>query len=108
MTNYLSINKIALILDVSIITIKRWYLWWENPEFEKPDELFLPKYYHMDRRKTKFFREQDIPHLKKFQQDINGKYRGVMSEFNAVYSWGKSGRKILGSNFNKAQRKVRG
>lgn len=108
MTNYLSISKVALLLDVSVITIRRWYIWWENDEFEKPKELYLPRYYYMDRRKTKYFKEQDIPHIKKFQEDINGKYKGVMGEFNAVYSWGKPGRKILGDRFNTVQKKVRG
>lgn len=108
MTEYLSINKVALLLDISTATIKRWYLWWDNTEFEKPDGLYLPHYYFMDRRKTKFFKESDIPHLKKFHEDINGKYKGAMSEFNAVYSWGKPGKKILGDRYKKIQKKVRG
>ena len=31
-----------------------------------------------------------------------------MSDFNAVYSWGKPGKKILGDRYKKVQRQVRG
>lgn len=92
---YLSINKVAMMLDVSDHTIRRWYKWWESPEFEKPEDLFLPVYYSMDRRGTKFFREEDIGYLKEFRNKIQSTHRGVMSQFNAAYSWGKRGTRAL-------------
>ena len=106
--DYISINKVALYLDISVATIRRWYLWWDNPEFDKPEDLFLPHYYFMDRRKTKYFKKSDLKYLEKFREDINGKYKGVMSDFNAVYSWGKPGRKKLGENYKSIRRKIRG
>ena len=108
MTEYVSIGKVALLLDISPHTIKRWYLWWDNVNFEKPEGLYLPHYYFMDRRKTKYFKQDDIKYLRQFQEDINGKYKGAMSDFNAVYSWGKPGKKILGDRYKKIQRQVRG
>lgn len=104
--NYLSVGKVCLLLDVSPMTVKRWYIWWENKEFEKPKGLYLPKYYHRDRRKTKFFKEEDIPLLEKFRDDLRGKYKGAMSEFNAVYSWGQVGKDKLKENYKITKRKL--
>lgn len=104
--NYVSLNKVCLQLDISPITVKRWYIWWENDKFEKPDGLKLPKYYYRDRRRTKFFKETDIPLLEKFRDDLHGEYNGAMSEFNAVYSWGEFGRTKLKENYKTVKRKL--
>jgi len=93
--NYVSINRAAMILDVSAQTIRRWYKWWESPDIKKPEDLYLPPYYHKDRRKTKFFAKSDIPALREFKHKLQTTHKGVMAEFNAVYQWGKRGEKIL-------------
>lgn len=92
---YLSAGKVGLHLDVSVLTIYRWYKWWENPNFEKPDDLFLPQYYYKDRRKTKYFKEEDLPALEKFRNALQTTHKGCMSEFNAALQWGKRGEKVL-------------
>lgn len=89
-----SIARVAQILDVSTATIKRWYKWYENPDYEKPLELKLPEY-TTDNRKTKFFRMADIAKLEQFKNDLQGKYRGIMAEFNAYYQWGQYGTERL-------------
>ena len=34
-----SVSKVAQILDLSTTTIKRWYKWYENPDYEKPPRI---------------------------------------------------------------------
>jgi len=92
---YLSINKVAMSIDVSDHTIARWYKWWDSPEFEKPKDLFLPEYYFKDRRRTKFFKKKDIPYLKEFKNNLQTTHKGSMAEFNAAYQWGKRGEAVL-------------
>lgn len=108
--DYLSIRKVANILDVSDHTISRWYKWWESPEFEKPEGLHLPNYVHKDRRRTKFFKKSDISKLEAFATALRTTHKGAMSEFNAAYQWGKRGDKILekkGTNRHDVQAKMR-
>ena len=94
-SDYLSINRVAMMLDISDHTIRRWYKWYENDQFAKAAGLYLPPYYHMDRRGTKFFKVEDVPHLKEFRNKIQSTHKGAMSEFNAAYQWGKRGEKAL-------------
>ncbi len=89
-----SISRVAQILDISTNTIKRWYKWYENPDYEKPIELKLPSYVR-DSRKTMLFKQSDIASLEQFKEDLQGKYRGIMAEFNAYYQWGQYGTKVL-------------
>ena len=107
---YLSIRKVANQIDVSDHTISRWYKWWESPEFEKPEGLYLPPYVYKDLRKTKFFKKEDVPKLQEFSQALRTTYKGAMSEFNAAYQWGKRGDRILqrkGTNRHDVQAKMR-
>lgn len=92
---YLSINRVAMMLDISDHTIRRWYKWWESPEFEKPVGLYLPPYYHLDRRMTKFFKIEDVGYLKEFRNKIQTTHKGSMANFNAAYQWGSRGETIL-------------
>ena len=107
---YLSIRKVANLIDVSDHTISRWYKWWESPEFEKPADLELPKYVFKDRRKTKFFKKSDIPKLEEFALKLRTTHRGAMSEFNAAYQWGKRGARALhnkGEEYSTVRGKMR-
>lgn len=92
---YLSPGAVALHLEVTVDTLYRWYKWWENDNFEKPEGLYLPPYYIKDRKMSKWFKKEDLPHLKKFRDDIRGPYKGAMAEFNAVLLWGKRGERAL-------------
>lgn len=105
--DYVSIRKAALMLDLSDHTINRWYKWWENDEFKKPEDLYLPPYVHKDRRRTKFFKKEDIQKLEEFHRKITTTHCGCMSEFNAVYQWGKRGKKVL-SNKSQEYSEVKG
>lgn len=94
-----SVSKVAQILDLSTTTIKRWYKWYENPDYEKPVELKLPEY-TTDNRKTMLFEQKDIAKLQQFHEDLQGKYKGCMAEFNAYWQWGTYGTKRLESKKN--------
>lgn len=89
-----SVAKVAQILDLSTATIKRWYKWYENPDYRKPPELKLPPY-TLDNRRTMLFEQKDIAKLQQFHEDLQGKYKGCMAEFNAYWQWGKYGTKRL-------------
>lgn len=90
----LSISKVAQILDVSTATIKRWYAWYENENYDKPADLVLPSY-TKDNRNTKLFLPKDIEVFERFKSLLNTEYRGAMAEFNAYYQWGRYGTKRL-------------
>ena len=89
-----STARAAQILDVSTTTLKRWYKWYEDDSYIKPDGLTLPKY-TTDNRGTKFFTIQDIQHLEDFKCKLQTEYRGCMADFNAVNQWGQRGTKIM-------------
>lgn len=101
-----STNRTAMILDVSAGTLKRWYKWYEDDDFEKPKDLKLPPYTR-DGRGTRFFNRQAVDDLLKFKEDLNnGKYKGCMAEFNAYYQWGEYGTKRLERKKQKESEKV--
>lgn len=92
---YLTIGRAAYVVGVSTQTITRWYKWWESDGFEHPSDLYLPPYYHKDKRRTKHFKKEDIMFLKEFRNKLQTTHKGVMADFNAAYQWGKRGEKIL-------------
>lgn len=89
-----STSRTAQILEVSDNTLKRWYKWYENEDYVKPEGLRLPEY-TVDSRGTKFFTMQAVQELIQFKNDLQGKYRGCMAEFNAYWQWGQRGTNIL-------------
>lgn len=91
-----STSRTAMLLDISPITLKRWYKWYEDDSYKKPyDFKGLPPY-TTDGRGTKFFTDEALDELVEFKDELeNGHWRGCMAEFNANYQWGKRGKKIL-------------
>lgn len=94
--NLISISKMAQVLGVSTNTIKRWYKWYENDDFEKPEGLVLPAY-KTDNRGTKFFKVGDVVTFEQFMEDMKrgNKYHGCMADFNAAWQWGQRGTGIM-------------
>lgn len=90
---YVTIVQAAKMIGTSAHTIRRWYKWWENENFEHHKGLYLPPYYILDRRGTKWFKEEDVYHLKEFRRRLNLTHRGEMNTFNAAYQWSKKQRK---------------
>lgn len=87
---YLRIGEVAKLIGKSALTIKHWYEWMDT----KPDTTQkLPPIYRFecDKRNTRFFKETDVKHLRKF---IDNMVRGEMSEYNATL-WGERGKLIL-------------
>lgn len=89
-----TIARAAQIIGVSTQTLKRWYKWYENPDYEKPIGFCLPKYTE-NKRGTKFFTMSQVQELQDIRQKMSTKYRGCMAEYNAAYQWGRRGTKIL-------------
>lgn len=100
-----STSRTAQILDVSTNTLKRWYKWYRDKNYQKPIGLVLPTP-DLDSMGTMYFSIQQIQELQKFHEDLKGKYRGCMAEFNAAYQWGKRGTKIMniGKQFKKGEK----
>lgn len=89
-----TIARAAQIIDVSTQTIKRWYKWYEDTDYEKPFGFKLPGY-TLDSRGTKLFTMSAVQELKDIKDKMSKEYRGCMAEFNATYQWGRRGTKIL-------------
>lgn len=87
-------NKVAQYLDISTDTLYRWYNWW-NSYLKKPEGLYLPPLYYLDRKRTKYIKEEDLHYLVTFRDNIRGPYKGAMSEYNAARLWGKRGVRAL-------------
>lgn len=96
-----STSRAAQILDVSTITLKRWYKWYEDDSYIKPTGLKLPEY-TTDARGTKFFTMLAIQQLEDFKIKMQKEYRGCMADFNAVNQWGQRGTKIMENKERKA------
>lgn len=103
MENLFSTSRTAQILDVSDRTLIRWYKWYENDAYEKPDGLKLPEYI-TDNRGTRFFTLEAIQQLKDFKDKLQTEYRGCMAEFNAYWQWGQRGTQILERKKNKEEK----
>ncbi len=88
-TNFVSISQAAYEIDASVNTIKRWYSWFENGNYEKPEGLELPKYYHFDAKGTKYFDKSAVEALKEFQTKLKTSYRGCMAEYTKKEVWRK-------------------
>ena len=91
----ISISRVAQAIDVSTQTLKNWYKWYEDDEYEKPIELKLPEYFILDGRGTKFFNQEDIAKLLDFKNKLQMEYKGVMAVWNAEHQWGTRGAEIL-------------
>lgn len=95
-------NKVAQYLDISTDTLYRWYNWW-NSDLKKPEGLYLPPLYYLDRKRTKYIKEEDLHYLVTFRDNIRGPYKGAMSEYNAARLWGKRGvRSLTNKGLSKA------
>lgn len=99
-----SIARAAQIIDISTQTLKRWYKWYEDDDYEKPDGLKLPPY-TTDTRGTKLFTMSAVQQLIKIKELMSTEFRGCMADFNATYQWGKRGTKILESKMKKEESK---
>ena len=97
--------RAAQILDVSPQTLKRWYKWYHDDTYKKPEGLKLPSPV-INEFGTMLFTMEQLQELHKFQEDLRTKYRGCMAEFNAVYQWGRRGSKILepGKQYKKKEK----
>ena len=83
-TEQISITRVALMLNVAPLTIKRWYKW-AMKTGKTIEEVGLPKY-TTDRRGTWFFTLEQINELQNFRQNLKW---GTMAEFNSRYYWSK-------------------
>ena len=77
-----SITRVAIILNCSPITIKRWYKWASLSD-EPLENLNLPQY-QTDKRGTWYFNSEQIKQLQDFRKNLKW---GRMSNLNSKYYW---------------------
>lgn len=87
---YLSLSECAEKLGVSTMTITRWYNWY-NSDATKT-HLVLPAIHRIGANGKKFIEKKDFDVLAKFKKGLR---RGMMADYNAAFSWGKNGDRIL-------------
>lgn len=83
-TEQISITRVAFMLNVNPLTIKRWYKWAMNTG-KTIEEVGLPQY-TTDNRGTWFFNLEQVNELQNFRQNLKW---GQMAEFNSKYYWSK-------------------
>lgn len=80
----ISITRVALMLNVNPLTIKRWYKWAMKAGKTK-EEVGLPVY-NTDGRGTWLFTLEQVKELQTFRKNLKW---GEMAEFNSKYYWSK-------------------
>lgn len=85
-TEQISITRVAFMLGVAPLTIKRWYKW-ASTTGKLLEEIGLPQY-TTDNRGTWFFTLDQISQLQDFRENLKW---GQMAEFNSKYYWSKKG-----------------
>lgn len=90
-------TQVAAILQISVPTLTNWYTWYNNPSYDKPDDLpVLPEYTRSGNslRSARQWSEQDVEQIKQFQSFIKRGKGGFMGDFNAKF-WGDRGKRAL-------------
>lgn len=95
MANKLTATKVAQHLDISVPTLTNWYKWYNNPEYDKPENTpELPSYTQLGKRGTRYWDKKDLPKLVQFKKWIPKGRAGIMGEHNAQF-WGDRGKRAL-------------
>lgn len=81
---FFSITRVALMINCSPATIKRWYKW-ADKSGKAICEVGLPAYV-TNNKGTWFFNLQDVQSLIQFKKNLKW---GQMSDFNSKYYWSK-------------------
>lgn len=89
MEKLISLKECAEKLNVSIMTLNRWYRWYESGLNDTT--LELPQIIRGSSNK-RFIKEGDFYLLERFKKKLR---RGMMADYNAVFSWGKKGEELL-------------
>lgn len=95
---YLTFRDISYRLDISEGSLRRYFWWYNNPEWKKPEDLILPKLYQVGSKHQLAIKLEDLHFIQEFREKLRTKYYGIMGEFHAVRSWGKRGKEILDRN----------
>lgn len=89
----LTATKVSQYLDVSVVTLTNWYKWYNDPQYEKPEDVPpLPPYQQLKKGAVRYWDKSDLAQLKTFQNWIPRGRGGVMGALNAQY-WGERGKK---------------
>ncbi len=104
MGKLLTATKVSQYLDISVPTLNNWYNWYNNPQFEKPEDTpELPAYIQNGKRSTRYWNEEDLPKLIEFKKWVPKGRGGVMGEFNAQF-WGERGKRALSNKHKRLQK----
>lgn len=99
--NKITIGKLALYIDSSVLTISNWYEWYLDDKYKKPEGLpELPMYEQNRKGGTRYWNIEDIEKIKIFKEWLPKGRGGVMGDFNAKY-WGEKGKQALENKKNK-------
>ena len=80
----LKINKVAMMVDVSILTLNNWYKF----KAEHPDNEYskmLPEFERKDNRGTRYWKSEDIPKLIEFKNKVPHGRNGVLGSVTQRY-----------------------
>ena len=81
-------------LDITVATLNRWYGWYNDDRFEKPEDMPpLPPYVQKGVGGKRYWKEEDMKMLHAFKDWMPKGRAGVMGDYNNQF-WGKRGKEI--------------
>lgn len=87
---YYSAGKVCLLLDISMPTLNRWYEWYSSPRYHVPPDMYLPDYVFKNLKKTRYWKVEDLAHLRKFKKQVRTTHRGCMADYHKEAAWYKA------------------
>lgn len=90
----LTTSKVCNQLDISSRTLDNWYKYMLDDSIEKPSKMpVLPMYIQETVRGPRYWKQEDIPQMKKFKAWVPHGRHGVMGAVNEKY-WAKEKRTV--------------
>lgn len=85
-TNMLTASKVANQLDIAVKTLTNWYKWYQDSSIEKPEDFpRLPEYIQTHKNGPRYWTQEDVEQLKKFQAWIPRGRNGLMGAVSCKY-----------------------
>jgi hypothetical protein len=82
----LTASSVANALDISVKTLTNWYKWYQDDSIEKPENFpKLPEYIQYHKNSPRYWTNDDLKMLKKFQEWLPRGRKGVMGDISCKY-----------------------
>lgn len=95
MDDRITATRVSYFLDISVVTLGNWYKWYNDPKYDKPEDMpELPPYEQKSPRGTRYWKRSDLPKLLIFKYWLPRGGAGIMGDFNARF-WGDRGKRAL-------------